>query len=195
MIGKPAPDRFAWERAVRASDLPATPRLAAYALATFMDRDGSSCYPSVATIAGAMGVRDVRTVRRALDVLAAGGWVHRERGGGRRRTGAYVTNVYLPTIPAAEGACDAPVPRSRGTEGEGSEGNGGIGRPPKPPLEGASDAGSRGITCPYTKSKTKGSTGTREGVEAAPEFCSDCGSELESDGCCWVCEPAAEVAP
>jgi hypothetical protein len=96
--GRPAPLRFRWEDAVcDAESLSAVAKHAASALRRYMNGAGT-CRPSVGLLARRMS-RDRRTVQRALDELAADGWIDVDRGGGAGRT-----STYYATFPTGETA-------------------------------------------------------------------------------------------
>lgn len=87
----PASFKTRWLTAVRESDLGDRERLVAFALGTWMSSAGG-CFPSLGAIA-AGARRHVATVCRALDELEAGGWIDRDRGGGRGRSTTYQASI------------------------------------------------------------------------------------------------------
>lgn len=89
----PAPNRFEWERALLASDLPATTRLVALVLATWAGAD-MKCWPSRPTIADRAGI-SVRTVATHLQRLRDHGWIRSRRGAPGR------SNRYTLTVPVS----------------------------------------------------------------------------------------------
>jgi hypothetical protein len=102
--------RSRWTWAIRDSDLPATTRLVAWALATFMRADGE-CWPSVPTIAAAAGSNE-STVKRHLRLLDERGWIERTRGGGSGRGSRERTTRYVAALPAQS----APLNGSKGVQ-------------------------------------------------------------------------------
>jgi hypothetical protein len=97
------PDRHVtahgWLRAVlrRRSDLSRRARLVASVLFTYMDPDGGSCFPSLATIADGAGYSGTTSVLDGLDELEAGGWLLRDQR--RRRDGSPATTSYHAAVP------------------------------------------------------------------------------------------------
>jgi hypothetical protein len=108
----PHPDRrvtsHGWLRAVqRRSGLSRRARLVASVLFAYMDPDGSSCFPSLATIAADAGDGSVTSVLAGLDELAEGGWLLRERR--RHRDGSPLSTRYVAVLPAESVDPDDPV--------------------------------------------------------------------------------------
>ena len=91
-------NKFSWERAIGASDLPATTRHCALRLAVFMSKDGDSAYPSFTTLALTTGY-DRSTIARHMTLLAETGWITVVHRGGSNRGGRRTSNVYEATIP------------------------------------------------------------------------------------------------
>jgi hypothetical protein len=96
------PDRHVtshgWLRAVqRRSDLSRRARLIASVLFAYMDPDGGSCFPSLATIAHDAGYSGTSSVLDGLDELEAGGWLLRDQR--RRRDGGLSTTSYHAAVP------------------------------------------------------------------------------------------------
>jgi hypothetical protein len=96
------PDRHVtahgWLRAVqRRSDLSRRARLVASVLFTYMDPDGGSCFPSLATIAHDAGYSGTSSVLDGLAELEAGGWLLRDQR--RRRDGSPATTSYHAAVP------------------------------------------------------------------------------------------------
>ncbi|MEV8439242.1 hypothetical protein AB0425_17845 [Actinosynnema sp. NPDC051121] len=84
--------RFAWERAVRRSNLPMHLKGYLFLLGTYMDADGSNCRPSAAELEAAAG----RSRQRVFEVLAeleAAGWFASVKRPGK-------PSVRTPRIPA-----------------------------------------------------------------------------------------------
>jgi hypothetical protein len=94
---KPAPLIFAWQRAVRDSDLTFSCKGFALILSTWANADGTSCFPSITLIADLGCSR--ATVYRHLAALEAGGWLDVSHGGGRLENGSYVHNTYALRLP------------------------------------------------------------------------------------------------
>jgi hypothetical protein len=99
----PHPDRrvtaHGWLRAVqRRSGLSRRARLVASVLFAYMDPDGSSCFPSLATIAADAGYSSVTSVLAGLDELTGAGWLLREPR--RHRDGSPATTAYAAVVPA-----------------------------------------------------------------------------------------------
>ena len=76
-----------WRDEIAASELNATARAVACALATYMDRDGV-CWPSVETISRLLRLSR-RTVQRAIRTLEAQGFLRVQLGGGRGKASTY----------------------------------------------------------------------------------------------------------
>lgn len=83
--------RFAWERALGASDLKPTTRHVLLTLATFFNSQGT-CFPSQETIARHSGLT-VRAVRKHLQEAIGSGWLSASQSS--RRT----SKLYSATIP------------------------------------------------------------------------------------------------
>jgi hypothetical protein len=101
--GVPHPDRrvtaHGWLRGLqRRSGLSRRARLVASVLFAYMDPDGSSCFPSLATIAADAGYGSVTSVLAGLDELAEAGWLLREPR--RHRDGSPATTAYAAVVPA-----------------------------------------------------------------------------------------------
>ena len=90
-------NRFEWERAVKASDLPPTRKLVLAMLATHANKAGLA-YPSQATLASECGLSE-RAVRGHLTAAREAGWLDRTRKGGRVSDERVVSSEYLLTIP------------------------------------------------------------------------------------------------
>lgn len=100
-----------WLRAMFAAEMPPPRKLVLFGMAMYMDRDGSSCYPSMRTLAARTGLGE-RTVRNHLHAAARDGWIdiHRRRGRGERS--GWISYEYVPTIPAPVPAPDAATPEA-----------------------------------------------------------------------------------
>jgi hypothetical protein len=85
--------RFEWLRALRDSELPSSAKLVALMLSTHMAGDGSSCFPSVPTLAMETSLSE-RCVQKHVRLLCSTGWLTVHTGGGRARP-----NRYLPSTP------------------------------------------------------------------------------------------------
>jgi hypothetical protein len=97
-----APFVVVWKKELRDSKtLPASCRSFGAWLETWADRDGTNCWPSIATLVG-LGYSKT-TVYRNLSALEAAGWLRIKHGGGRLPDGTYEHNGYTLTLPP-EGA-------------------------------------------------------------------------------------------
>jgi hypothetical protein len=79
---------FAWRQAIAVSDLTSTQRHVALQLSNHMDMRGGSCWPSVALLASETALGG-STVRKAIYVLDAAGYLSREPGKGRGHSTRY----------------------------------------------------------------------------------------------------------
>lgn len=84
---------FAFQRAIRASNLSGHEKAVAMMLSTYIDDEGRA-FPSLETLASATGFSRA-TVCRAVDVLVARGWVRRLRQG-RTTSNTYQLQVVSP---------------------------------------------------------------------------------------------------
>lgn len=84
--------KWAWEHAIRDSDLVPHARLLCLTLSTYMDVDGSNAFPSVDTIATSMGLSKA-AAHRAKATAASSGYLIEEKGGGRGRSTRYFAAV------------------------------------------------------------------------------------------------------
>lgn len=92
--------RIEWWQAIKASALPPSARLLALVMSTYMDPDGSRCFPGQDALADACGWSDARVVRKWLTPLEAAGFVAVEQYGGKRQEGrTQATHRYVPTLP------------------------------------------------------------------------------------------------
>jgi hypothetical protein len=102
---------FDWRQDVMLSNLAPTGRWILHALAMHMNREGSSCFPAIATVARETGY-DERTVRRWIDRLD-GTWITVTRSSGRR-SHSYVArwpdNWQQGLFQSVDGAVDKVVP-------------------------------------------------------------------------------------
>lgn len=97
--------RFAWERAVKASDMPPTRKLILLALATHSNKGGRA-WPGHALLADECGLSE-RSIRKHLAAASADGWLECTRRGRNvgRTAGASVTSEYVLRVPAT-GTCE-----------------------------------------------------------------------------------------
>lgn len=86
---------FAWRAALTRSDLPATSRHVALVLSTFMDTNGGGAWPSLGTLAAAVG-RSPRTVQRHLRRLEADGWLLVEPSKGGKPVNTNRWRAHIP---------------------------------------------------------------------------------------------------
>lgn len=88
-----------WRRAIGESDLHATTRDILRLLSEFMDRDGGSCFPTIADIAAKSG-RDEKTISRHLKMAELKGWLEIQTGifSGQR----WRNQSYLAAFPAGQ---------------------------------------------------------------------------------------------
>lgn len=101
--------KWDWERSIRASDLRPAVRHLLLTLATYMDGDGNGCYPSVPTVATAMGMTRTTVFGLKKEAEELGWLVVRSKGGRAAQPGSGgsgKTNRYVARIPAT-------VPASR----------------------------------------------------------------------------------
>ena len=90
--------RFEWERLIRELPLTAAMKNTAYALATYVNGDGTNAHPGVSALSTATGLHRA-TVIRALSELEVAGFIHPiSRGGGKdaRRGDATVYELSVP---------------------------------------------------------------------------------------------------
>jgi hypothetical protein len=80
--------KWKWREAVWASDLTANQKLVAQAISQYTDRDGSSAWPAVPTLAADTSLSD-RTVQRSLESLVELGWLRIERRAAQHRPTTY----------------------------------------------------------------------------------------------------------
>lgn len=107
MTTTPRFDPFAYNRAVRASQLPAIARHVAMTLVTYAGKAGEA-YPSVETLADGTGWKR-RTVIDALNSLEAEGWLTRVKRGQKGRSTLY--RLHAPgslTLSTSAPMCTAP---------------------------------------------------------------------------------------
>ena len=156
------PSRFAYERAVRDSELPPPTRHLALTLATWADVTTGiipdEYMPSLTRLARATGL-DRSTVRRHLDRLEAEGWVERHRPSVAEARRQKKRTRYRLLIPIGDDQADAEL----GAQNTGTRGTApptveelGAQRPQvggtQPPELGAQNTGTRG-TAPLSSSK------------------------------------------
>jgi hypothetical protein len=107
MTTTPRFDPFAYNRAVRGSQLPAIARHVAMTLATYAGKAGDA-YPSVETLADGTGWKR-RTVIDALNALETAGWLTRVKRGQKGRSTLYRLHASgSPTLPAGAPMCASP---------------------------------------------------------------------------------------
>lgn len=91
-------NRIEWWKAIRASNLPARERLVALTLSTFMDPDGSRCWPAQSTVADAAGIGR-RTAQRAITELHSAGYLELGRHAGPGEGRGQRPHLYRPAVP------------------------------------------------------------------------------------------------
>ena len=109
-----APFVVVWKKALRDATMPIGRKSFGAWLETWADRDGTNCFPSVATLARLGYAR--RSVYRHLAALEADGWLKIQHGGGRRPDGSYGHNTYALCLPAEPNGC-SPVTPNRDAAG------------------------------------------------------------------------------
>lgn len=96
----PPLDRFEWERLVRELPLPLAVKCTAYALATYVNGDGSNAHPGIDRLVRATG-SSRSTVIRSLESLESHGFIkERSKGGGKnvRKGNATVWELSVPPV-------------------------------------------------------------------------------------------------
>lgn len=84
-------DKFAWQKAVMATNLGATTKAVALGLSVYGRRDGGNCHPGEQTLAEGLSLSE-RSVRTHLEALSTVGFIdlvargHGNRYGSRRDT-------------------------------------------------------------------------------------------------------------
>jgi len=82
---KPLSRIFRWRLAIRDSSiLRSRAKNVAHVLATYMDADGGSCFPTLETIQKGAGIGSKETVCRAVRDLEKAGFIKRNPGGNGR---------------------------------------------------------------------------------------------------------------
>jgi hypothetical protein len=83
-----------WRRTIRDHpSLSPKARLLGHTLSSYMQGDGSRCFPSNALVMRNMGTKSVCTLDNARRELVDAGLLHVRRGGGKR------SNMYVPLMP------------------------------------------------------------------------------------------------
>lgn len=160
-------DRITWWQSIRTSSLPHGVRLLALTMSTYMDPDGSRCFPGQDALAEACGWKDARSVRRALTVLEDEGYVLVERYGGQRANEGrqQATHRYVPTVPVDEQS-DADVRQDDPTSRTPQSGRSGTSRTPEATsrtlVADQSDSGVRQPPHDLTKDPTTGALDVAE---------------------------------
>jgi hypothetical protein len=106
---------FAYDRAIRDSDLPAIARHVAMTLATYAGKRGE-CYPSQQTLERGTGWSR-RSVNHALAALESGGWLTRVEKGHKGKATSYV--LHVPGSPSYSAAQALKAARLAGTKSAG----------------------------------------------------------------------------
>ena len=94
----PPLSRFEWERLIRELDLPLTVKCAAYALATYVNGDGSNAHPGIQRLMTATGMSR-SSVLRALSCLEQEGFVIVRSQGGAKGVPRGNASVYELSTP------------------------------------------------------------------------------------------------
>lgn len=158
--------RIEWWQAVRASSLPPRARLLAFVMSTYMDPDGTRCWPGQDALAAGCGWSDARSVRKAMQVLVAEGFVQVEPFSGPRPDGrTQATHVYRPTQPPNDQAAQQ-VQEDIGTKRPDRAGRSTTKRPThatKRPVS-ADQAAPEGRQPPHDLTKDPTTTGAGDGL-------------------------------
>lgn len=94
----PPLDRFEWERLLRDMELPSAQKLVGYALATYVNGDGSSAYPGVPGLVKATGLHRA-TVIRALSEMERSGLITVHFRGGSKGVQRGLATIYQLAAP------------------------------------------------------------------------------------------------
>ena len=98
----PPLSRFEWERLIRELDLTSAQKVTAYAMATYVNGDGSNAHPGIGLLIKATGLSR-RSVISALSGLESEGFIVAiSRGGGKGVTRGNAT-VYALSVPSDGG--------------------------------------------------------------------------------------------
>ena len=94
----PPLSRFEWERLIRELDLSSAMKLTSYALATYVNGDGSNAHPGIAGLVKATGLHRA-TVIRALSELESEGFIVTVSHGGGKGAKRGNATVYALSVP------------------------------------------------------------------------------------------------
>jgi hypothetical protein len=98
----PPLSRFEWERLIRELELSSAQKVTAYAMATYVNGDGSNAHPGIALLMKATGLSR-RSVISALSGLESEGFIVAvSRGGGKGVTRGNAT-IYALSVPSDGG--------------------------------------------------------------------------------------------
>ena len=98
----PPLSRFEWERLIRELELPSAMKLTGYALATYVNGDGSNAHPGIPGLAKATGLHRA-TVMRTLAQMEEAGFIKAVFRGGAKGTGRGKSTVYELAVPDPKG--------------------------------------------------------------------------------------------
>ena len=94
----PPLDRFEWERLIRELPFPLAVKCTAYALATYMNGDGSNAHPGIPRLIRATG-SSKSTVIRSLDALECAGFIRVAVKGGGKDVKRGIATVWELSVP------------------------------------------------------------------------------------------------
>lgn len=94
----PPLDRFEWERLIRELDLTTPQKATAYALATYVNGDGSNAHPGIDKLMKATGASR-STVIRALTALESEGLIRMVSEGGKKGAPRGFATVWELSVP------------------------------------------------------------------------------------------------
>lgn len=94
----PPLSRFEWERLIRELELSSAQKVTAYALATYVNGDGSNAHPGISGLAKATGLHRATVIRALFQLESEGFIVAVEHGGGKGAKRGNAT-VYALSVP------------------------------------------------------------------------------------------------
>jgi hypothetical protein len=104
----PPLDRFEWERLIRELPFPLAVKCTAYALATYVNGDGSNAWPGIGRLVRATG-SSRSTVIRSLSALEGQGFIRAVARGGGKATDKGRSTVYELSVPVDNPARRVPA--------------------------------------------------------------------------------------